>query len=201
MTGGFTYFQLNENLVIAENLTELPTSPFNPGQTTMVTDSFVTRNNFYGGQIGLRAERYRGPWFVNVMSNVALGSTHQEVRINGSTSFDPALGAPNPQQGGLLALPSNIGNYSRDVFTVAPQINFNVGRQMTRHLDMYVGYTFMYWSNVVRAGDQIDPNINPLQLPQNPPAVPPVTDGPPFFAFHGTGFWAQGINYGLRLRW
>ncbi|MEI8380327.1 MAG: BBP7 family outer membrane beta-barrel protein [Planctomycetota bacterium] len=122
------------------------------------------------------------------------------VRINGSTVFTSSTGTSVTQNGGLLALPTNIGSYSRDQFSVVPEVGLNVGRQLTDNVRVYVGYTLIYWSSVVRPGDQIDPVINPTQLPT--PTGPGTLVGParPAFAFHDTDFWAQGINFGLEFR-
>ena len=204
LIGGFTWLQLNENLVIAENITVLPTAPsppFVPGSTIVATDRFETRNNFYGGQIGARAEWWRGAWFTNVRGIVAMGDNHEQVTINGTTVFTSPGGAPVTQRGGLLALPTNIGTYNRDQFSVIPQLGLNVGRQLTNNFRVFVGYTVMYWSNVVRPGDQIDPVVNPTQLPT--PTGPGTLVGParPAFAFHESALWAQGINFGVEFRW
>ena len=202
MIGGFRYLNLNENLVITENITVLPTAPapFVPGSTIVVTDRFETRNSFYGGQIGARAEWWRGRWFANMSGSVALGDSHQEVHISGTTDFTNPGGPTVRQQGGLLALPTNIGNYSRDQFAVVPEIGFNVGRQLSNNVRVFVGYTLFYWSSVVRPGDQIDPVINPTQLPT--PTGPGTLVGParPAFTFHDTDLWAQGINFGVEFR-
>ena len=203
MIGGLMYLNLNEGLTITENITVLPTAPppFVPDSTILVTDSFQTSNNFYGGQLGLRAERYSGAWFTNVSGQVALGDTHQQVTINGATVFTDPGGASIQQPGGLLALPTNMGTYDRNRFSVVPQATFNVGRQLTSNLRVYVGYTMLYWSNVVRPGDQIDPVVNPTQLPT--PAGPGVLVGParPAFRFHETSLWAQGLNVGMEFRY
>lgn len=204
LIAGFRYFGLDEDLGITENLTFLPTAPsppFVPGETLAVFDRFETRNTFYGGQIGARGEWWRGRWFVNVLGKVALGNMHQEVRINGTTVFTNPGGAPVSQQGGLLALPTNIGSYSRDQFAVVPEIGINVGRQLTCHLRVFAGYTFMYWSSVVRPGDQIDFGVNTTQLPTATGPGTLVGAARPAFAFHDTDFWAQGINFGMELRW
>ena len=204
LIAGFRYLGLNEDLGITENLTTLdtaPSPPFVPGATMTVFDGFGTRNSFYGGQIGARGEWCRGRWFVNVLGKVALGDTHQEVRISGTTDFtDPGV-APVRQQGGLLALPTNIGTYSRDQFSVVPEIGINVGRQVTDHLRVFAGYTLLYWSNVLRPGDQIDFGVNPTQLPTPTGPGTLVGEARPAFAFHNTDVWAQGINLGVELRW
>lgn len=194
LLAGPIWLALRENLVITEQLTD--------GVTAFtIVDRFETRNTFYGGQIGARAEWQQGRWFVNLLGKVALGDTHQVVRISGTSTFTEPGVAPIVQQGGLLALPTNIGSYSRDKFSVVPQININVGCQVTNHLRAFAGYTYLYWSNIVRPGDQIDFGINPTQLPSA--AGPGTLVGParPAFAFHATDFWAQGINAGLEFGW
>lgn len=131
---------------------------------------------------------------------MALGDAHQEVRIAGSTVFTDPVGNSVRQPGGLLALPTNMGSYSRDKFAVVPELGINVGRQLTDHLRVYVGYNLLYWSSVVRPGDQIDFVVNPTQLPT--PAGPGVLVGParPAFSFRDTDFWAQGVNLGVEFR-
>jgi hypothetical protein len=203
LIAGFRYLGLNEDLHITENLTTLPTAPlpFVPGATITVADVFGTRSNFYGGQIGAREEWSRGRWFVNVLGKVALGDTHQEVRISGTTDFtDPGVPTVR-QQGGLLALPTNIGSYSRDQFSVVPEIGINVGRQVTDHLRVFAGYTLLYWSGVVRPGDQIDLGVNLTQLPTPTGPGTLVGEARPAFAFHNTDLWAQGLNFGLEYNW
>jgi hypothetical protein len=63
----------------------------------------------------------------------------------------------------------------------------------------HVGYNFLYWSRVVRPGNQIDRVINVSQLPtsQGPGTV--TSPFRPVFAFPGTDFWALGVNIGLEI--
>ena len=61
--------------------------------------------------------------------------------------------------------PTSIGIYDRDQFAVIPEFNLNVGYQLAGHLRGRVGYTFIYWTNVLRATEQIDTVINPTQFP------------------------------------
>jgi hypothetical protein len=187
---GFRALGLNEDLIVSENL--IVVRGANAGNTFQVTDLFSTRNNFYGGQLGLVSEWRRGRWSLDLKTKVALGSTHQVAEINGSTVINGT-----PFTGGLLALPSNIGRFSRDFFTWAPEVGLNLGYQFTPHLRGYVGYNFLYWSDVLRPGNQIDRVVNVNQLP---PAIP---GGParPAFTFNGSDFWAQGVNFGLEFRY
>jgi hypothetical protein len=73
-----------------------------------------------------------------------------------------------------------------------------VGGNLTPRLRAWAGYTFLYWSEVARAGDQVNLNVNPALLQ---PGTGPVS-GPfePSFSFRDSGFWAHGLNLGLEYR-
>jgi hypothetical protein len=199
---GFRWMQLDESIDIVENInpTSAVVTGFPAGSRVTVIDQFSTKNDFYGGQLGLRGEWRRDRFFVNGRVLVALGDTHQQVDINGSTTIRLASGTTSTATGGLLAQSTNIGHYSRDEFSVIPEVGINVGYQITPHLRAYVGYTFLYWSDVVRPGDVIDLGVNPTQLPTS--AGPGRLIGParPAFQFRDSDFWAQGINVGAEFR-
>jgi hypothetical protein len=73
-----------------------------------------------------------------------------------------------------------------------------LGCQVTEHTRAWVGYNFLYVSDVVRSGDAIDLRVNTNQIP---PRNAPVT-GPAVPAYTGnrTDFWAQGLSVGLEFR-
>jgi hypothetical protein len=198
---GFCYFDLRENVTVTENLSVLPGVATFGGTRFDIFDSFQTENQFYGGQIGARTELRWGRLFTDLTAMLALGSVTETVDINGATRQTSPGGVVTVRPGGLLALPTNIGHYSRNQFAVLPQANVAVGYQVTRHLRASVGYTFLYCSNVVRPGDQIDRVVNPTLLPTNlgPGAASPTAR--PAFAFHDSDFWAQGISFGLEFRY
>ncbi|HEY1859848.1 MAG TPA: BBP7 family outer membrane beta-barrel protein, partial [Gemmataceae bacterium] len=202
---GFRYVGLADNLQIGEALTVLPaatgvTQVVPVGTTFQVSDRFHTSNRFYGGHVGLDTEYRRGRWFLDLKGKVALGSNHEVVNIGGNTIVTAPGAAPVNLTGGLLALSSNIGRFSRDMFVVAPEATINLGYQVTPAMRVFVGYNFLYLSNVVRAGNQIDPIVNPNLIPSTTGTTPslPVR---PAFAFKGTDFWAQGVNFGLEFRY
>jgi hypothetical protein len=201
LLAGFRYLELTEGLGVTENLTVVPGVPVLGGTAFQVHDQFNTRNRFYGGQIGARAEFWRGGLFVNVRGMVALGNTEQVVDVAGSTVIAPPGQVPTVANGGLLAQATNSGHFTRDQFAVVPEVGINVGYQVTQHLRAFVGYSFLYWSNVVRPGDQIDRAVNPTQLPLSTAA--PLLTGParPAPVLRDTDFWAQGISLGVEFRY
>ncbi len=200
LLGGLRYLQLNEGLGVGENLQVLPGVPGIGGNAFITDDQFDTANHFYGGQLGARAEVRRGKLFLTATAKVALGDNHETVVINGSSTITPAGRLPVTLPGGLLALPTNIGHYNHDSFAVVPEAGLTIGYQLGEHLRVYAGYTFLYWSDVARPGEQIDVGVNAARLPVVPPFVGPVGAARPAFTFRETDFWAQGVHVGLEYR-
>jgi hypothetical protein len=199
---GFRNINLNESLTITENVLGLPTAPppFT-NQAITVTDRFATRNNFYGGNVGVGAWWFRGRWSVQANAQVALGDTVQLLDISGSQHFVSPTGGVQNFTGGLLALNSNIGHFSHNAFSVVPEVGINLGYQVLPYLRAFVGYNFLYWSNVIRPGTSIDRNIDVTRIPNFPltPEPAPVPGLHPAPVFHEVGLWAQGITFGLQF--
>lgn len=96
--------------------------------------------------------------------------------------------------GGLLAQETNTGRYERDDFSVLSEIGLKLGCDISCRLRATLGYSFFYWPDVARPGDQVDLNVS--QLP------PESATGAncPEFSFLRNGFWAQGLQFGLAYR-
>lgn len=200
LLGGYRYFRFRENLSVTENLTSLdPGGVIQVGTQIDVFDRFQTSNDFHGGELGVEGVFERGPWAVELLARVALGNVHQVVQINGETHVTTPGDPTAVRPGGLLALPSNIGTCSDNMFAVLPQLGANVQWKLGEHLSLTGGYTCLVLSSVVRAGEQVDRTIDPSQLSPlfggggQTPATRPQD---PFFR---TSFWAQGINLGVQV--
>ncbi len=193
---GYRYLNLTDDLYIREELTGLEGSA-NPGTRFVVEDRFRTENQFHGVNLGLAWERRFGGLFLNVRGAVALGNTHTVVTIDGATTTTTG-GVVTRQSGGLLTQPSNIGRYEQDRFAVVPEVGVRLGAQLTDHLRVYVGYNFLYWSNVIRTGDVVDLRVNASQLPPRTNVTGPLF---PRFGPQYSDFWAHGVVFGAQLRW
>jgi hypothetical protein len=212
---GFRYMGLYETVDITEDLTAINRPPVPAGTLISVNDNFRVTNDFYGGQFGLAGEYRAGWFFADFRGQLALGATIQHTYINGTTSFTPPGGATQTFTGGLLAQPpaiqgttqlppSNIGAYQTTNFAVIPEVAVNIGVQPLPWLRLYTGYTFMYWSNVIRAGEQIPNSIDSRTLPPLPnltaPGGPVTAGGTSLYQFHYNSLWMQGINFGTQIR-
>jgi len=119
--------------------------------------------------------------------------------IDGSTTLTAIDGTRTTISGGSLAQPSNIGRITSTDFSVVTEVTLTAGYQVTPHLRVLVGYTFIDWNRILRAGNQIDRQVNIAQVPTSPQFAPGAA-GPPIFPGTRTDFWAQGINVGLELK-
>ena len=135
------------------------------GATVDPLDQFETRNHYYAGQVGLRAESCYKGMLLGVVGKLALGANEETLDTAGAFRR----------------------HFAHSQFAVVPELGIQLGYQLTRHATLSAGYTFVYWSDAARSGDQI---------------VRGVT-GPasPAFSFRETDFWAQGGHFGLEFRY
>ena len=200
LLGGFRYLRLSEDYGFRTSSPDIP-----PGPITVFTtrDEFDAGNSFYGAQIGGRGRYDFGPFTADAGLKVALGVVHQTMDIAGSLVTNQfTLPTVTTFPGGYFAQRTNIGSYDRNVFVVVPEASLNVGYRLTSWASIVAGYTFLYVSNVVRPGDQIDRTVNPTQSPSFGGPIPANLVGAarPRFRFEGTDFWAHGLSLGVALK-
>jgi Putative beta barrel porin-7 (BBP7) len=206
---GYRYMNLTEELNISESsLRTNPTSeaPFVDANGTIhgtaAFDQFKTTNHFNGAQIGLVFNGNRGRWDFEARASIALGVTSAAVDIDGGQTIYYTNGQSVTSRGGLLALDSNIGHHSSSRFSVIPEATFNVGYNITPRWRIFVGYNLIYWSAVLRPGSQIDTNIDSARIPNFGNTNPVLTATPrPTWTPNYSGYFAQGLNFGLTFRW
>ena len=200
---GYRYLRLRDTLAIREDLmaSSADANAAAPlGTQITVFDRFETTNDFHGGQVGIAGEISGGRWILNYRGTLALGATNQRVNIAGSTSSLQPDGTASNSTGGLLAQTTNIGSYTAERFSVVPEVGLSLGYQLSKNLRVTGGYNFLYWSNVARAGDQIDRTVNATFIP-NPGGDPATGVIRPAYSQKDTGFWAHGWSVGMEWRW
>ena len=201
--GGVQYLDLREELTIVESPRFAANAPFPglAGNQFIATDQFKTRNQFVGAQVGLEGSYYTGPFSVTLAASVAVGNNHQTIEIQGSQQVTTPAGVTTVVPGGLLALPgANIGKFTHNEFSVVPQVGLNVGYQLTENIQIFGGYTCLYWTRVVRPGEQIDTVLDINRIP-NFGTAPAATTVRPAVPFRQSDFWAQGVSIGVAFSW
>jgi hypothetical protein len=210
MLYGVRYLNLQEDLSLSQSsrilengIVPFAGATFGAPNTVNINDTFETVNQFFGGQLGTRMQFNYGRFVVDFLAKVGFGATRQEVRITGFSNIQAPDGTLLAQSaGGLLAVASNIGQYTeRDKFAAIPEVGINLGYQLTDRWRMLVGYNFIYWGEVARPGDQINTIINPTLVPTTSvfgPVFGPIQPRP---FFNTADFWAQGISLGLAFNY
>jgi putative beta barrel porin BBP7 len=203
---GIQYLDLNENL----SITGLEGNISGVGGTTGVigfADRFATTNKFVGGQFGLEGGMQWGRLAIDLRGTVAVGTMREQLDILGlnSATGNALVTTPNAlplAPGGIFAQTSNIGRQINDAFAAVPSVELKLGYDLTSWLRATVAYEFLYITQVVRPGNQIDPVLHPA-------FAPPDTIGDEVNTFGGTrpsplfnrsDYWAHGVNFGFDFR-
>ena len=196
---GYRFLHFSDGLQISQTTEPSGGSPGPPPGTQISSqDSFSASNNFNGGEIGFQAEWIRGPFAVSLLAKTAVGCMSREIGINGSTLVTAPGSAPNSSSGGLLALSTNSGTFSSNVFTFVPEVGLNFSYDVTSNLRLSA--VIRCWSFSTPCGPptrSIPPSIRACSIP----ACRPSTAQRPAFALQQSNMWVQTVNVGLEFRY
>jgi hypothetical protein len=210
MLAGLRFLSADESLQVTStsvfNPVLPPASIFFPfeGNRLTVFDSFSTHNRFYGGQLGIAGKCYAIERLsLEADFKLALGVTSEDFTVVGNQFRTFANGSTATYTGGLLALPSNIGQFHRDKFAQVPEIDFKLSYWVTNHLTLSTGFETIYWSRIARPGEQIDRQIDITQIPNFPlnAGATPTGLGRPALPFAQSDLWALGLTFGAEIKW
>jgi hypothetical protein len=165
-----------------------------------VQDKFATQNYFNGGQIGGTFERRWGRFDLDARASIAFGVTEQELNISGFQNVTLPGQATQTFKGGLLAVGPNLGDFYQNRFSVAPEVTLNAGYWLLPNLKVHLGYNFLYWTNVIRPGEQIDRVVNLSYVP-NGPTVGSSSLVRPEALFQQSNMLVHGVQFGIEWRW
>ena len=183
LLAGYRFNRIDDDLMIDTGIRDVFGNQF------YFLDLFDANNTYHAGDLGLYGEFGRGPVTLSLLGKIGAGNMNQQVAIRGFNAINNAASTP----GGLLTQPTNIGVYERDVLVWSPEANVRLAYALTNHMSFTVGYTFMYWTAVAMAGDQVDFNVNASQLTGGTLMGSPD----PQFRFHNTDFWVQSLDVGF----
>ncbi len=192
---GWRWLQLNDRLSI--HSASLSIGEASNDATIDLSDYFDVGNDFHGVELGLSLQRPLTPcWSLELLGKIAIGNTHSLTRIGGQTTTTDLEQGRETTAAGLLAQATNLGDHEQNSFATATEFGVTLRRHFCCGLEATVGYTFLYLSDVARAGDGVDYQLNLSQLPQGELEGAPR----PQFDSDTTGFWAHGLQAGLECR-
>jgi hypothetical protein len=183
---GFRYLHLGDTVDVWQTSAPgaNPVALAVPTTGALVHDWFSTRNNFYGPQVGFITQFGLGGGFsLELLTKVALGVTAAAANTDASTQTAGGLVFGS----GVLVGPTNRVSDTTGYFAVVPEVGAKLGYSFTDTVRATVGYTFLYWSEVRRASEQVDLTV--------------LAPGRPAFRDVGTDFWLQGWTIGVEVRY
>jgi hypothetical protein len=167
------------------------------------TDLFGTATNVYAPQVGTHVGWALGRFSADLTGKFAMGTGTQAVAVAGSSLLFPPPGPLHSVAalGGILAQPTNMpGQTIHGRFVVVPEVNGRLAYEVFDGLRLWAGYSFLYVSDVVRPGNQIDRTVNPTQVPSDQLFGAFAGPARPALEVHHTSFWAHGVNFGLEVQ-
>ena len=189
---GPRFVNLRESFGVNESRTPGPQTQF------QIQDSFRTKNFFRGCELGMFGSHRGGRWTLDGGMRLAIGATEQDLDVSGQTTVTQAS-PPMTSPGGFLAQRTNSGSWDRNRFSLIPQFDASLGLRMTDTWTVSVGYSLLYWGQVLRATEQIDPALNPGLLPPEQDSL--TGELRPQTLLHESDYVAHGITIGLEKRW
>lgn len=191
---GYRHARLSDSLRVSETLLSLDAaSGFDAGDLIGRFDNFQAINHFHGVEFGIENRLLRGNFVVVGLAKAAIGASHKSLTIAGETLIDDGATVTS-FDGGVLALPSNSGRYSTQDFGAMGEVGISVEWQPWSTMRLSIGYSWLYWSDVLRAPEQIDTRIDRDQLA---PTAGPGSRPDAFL--RDTNFWAHGLTGGVRI--
>jgi hypothetical protein len=189
---GLNTVDLNESL-------QLITDSTSASGAAHHSDIFAARSNFLGIDLAaVVGQRWRRAYF-ELIPKFSIGANVTTDYI-AAQDVSPALFSVNAPRvvynshEGTFAQPSNIGHYWPTFFSVMPQLQARTTYRLCSHCSLTMAYDGLFWTNVLRPGGMIDPQINPTQITGNL-----VGQRQPVRAFNTGNFWAQGFSGGLQV--
>jgi hypothetical protein len=156
-------------------------------------DRFETRNYFFGAGAGARCSWESGRLVADVTARLALGAVAASDEAGGYTVRDgEAVG------GGFFSFAQQ-GEFRHARFAVVPDVAVNVGWRVCPCAVVRAGYSFLYWSSVKEAGEQVRRRFDAAALPVfggDPDDAPS-----PKRQLRESDFWAHGLSVGVEIEY
>jgi hypothetical protein len=204
---GYRYLQLVERIELLGRATPVPGNAtfggaqVHGGASLLTFDSFRTRTEFHGAQIGGRVEYRRDMFTLTAFGKGGVGATVQTLRVAGNTTLLGANGSRTTLPGGVRALPSNMGRDTNTDFSLLGETGIEIGLQLTKHASLRVGYNLLYVTDVLRPANVISPVVSLGQVPIDPTFGTATGAARPVTVFRASDFLAHGLTVGAVFDW
>jgi Putative beta barrel porin-7 (BBP7) len=194
---GYRFLRYTDRLAVDSTLVSAGAGGVVAGTQIVTSDRFSAQNNFNGGDFGMRTKFVWNPWSLEVLGRLAVGNVQRSIGIAGATQTTVPGSTPAESAGGFLALSSNTGTFRSNDWVAIPEFGLNLSWNINNQLRIGLGYSFLYWSQIAHAADQVSLNLNPNLFP---PATAGATPASPSFQLNKSEIWIQTLSAGLEYR-
>jgi hypothetical protein len=194
---GFRNFQLDETMSLSGDFTFQEPNPdettgptLEDGRTVHMTtiDAVEAHNQYYGAQVGAGFDWHWYRVTVDALAKFGVGGTAEQVQTGGTTFLSPGFVEPTPGAtpvfrpaatlpGGLVSTTPQTRT-DRVRLSVFPELRANIGYQVTDNIRGFVGYNFLWITNLATVGDQSSTTTTGTR-----------------------DVWLQGLDFGIQARW
>ena len=157
-------------------------------------DLFDTTNEFYGGEVGVEYRENVGRWSLQMLMKLGLGNTKSQSLVDGAHTVTTASSSYTRAGNMLAQEDTNMYLRTHNDFAVMPELGMTLGYDLTCRLRATAGYTFWYWSKVVRPAEQLDTSLSQTADEAATGSRSPAS------RYIMSDFWAQGFNFGLEYK-
>lgn len=181
LLAGVRFLQLGERFAMSSESTAT-------GSLVNRSDSVHTQASFFGVQIGGRGVRRWGRLSLLGVAKIGFGAASNLVTMSGQYNGF-RFGSPNPD-----VSPANIQrNYLYD-FSVIPELQARLSYDVRPGWRLSAGYDFLYWTRVLRPGNQLDTSLDSAS--STAALTAPFSTSP---VDRHSNFWLQGWN--IAIEW
>lgn len=193
VVSGYRQFRYRDGIRIQDHLVSTePAGPFVIGTTFDAYDHFRAENEFQGGEFGIHSQIHRGIVTYSLLAKIAIGRLKRDMLVDGRTTVTVPGVFPltTVSEGGLLALPTNMGRHSSKTFAALPELGLSATVAVTDRVSVQAGYTLLWLNDVARSAEMIDSRVNPTQRRGSSLIGNPY----PARLQSESDFWMQGLN-------
>jgi hypothetical protein len=195
--------EFHRKTIFLDDLSRFPEYRAFAGNTLEDSDLFQVHNRFYGGQVGVVGRFHCGGFTLEGIAKLALGATNQRYLIQGQQVRTLADGTTISSQGGLYALPSNSGRFTKTRFAEVPELTLNASWKLLDCLGVHVGFSTLRWNQVAYPGDQVTLARDISEIPGFPggDTAARVSRDQLRAPLRSSSLWLSGINIGAEVAW
>jgi hypothetical protein len=197
---GYQCIAFDESLTIRKTIVPNPNGPIGAaaGTTISCDDVWNVENQAHGLALGFDCEKCHGDWSFVARPTVLIGRVSSTVNRGGQTTIVSPGQTTTVYPGGTYNLSSNLGETTNRDWTLIPELDLKVARRIGDNCRVFAGYSFLCLPRVARAGDQIDPRVNPALIPPAQLGATPAL--PSAFVERGSA-WLHGVSVGVEFRY